>query len=165
VNSAPPFNLTAERELVGTLLVFYTPQLVHLAQAAGLVPGDFYWTHHEAIYRAVLRMHAGGEHVDTLTVTRFLQSQPHPVSGSWLKQVGGAGQVEFLASFTVGHGFRERAAIVHADGRWRRWLCALYEAQESVHDRDPQRFWEAIGRVREDVLPGELRVVAGGEAA
>jgi hypothetical protein len=27
-----------------------------------------------------------------------------------------------------------------------------------VHDRDSERFWEAISRVREDVLPGELRV-------
>jgi replicative DNA helicase len=165
MNSAPPFNLTAERELVGTLLVFYTPQLVHLAQAAGLVPGDFYWTSHEAIYRAVLRMHAGGEHVDTLTVTRFLQSQPHPTSGSWLKQVGGAVQVEFLAAFTVGHGFRERAAIVHTDGQWRRWLRDLYEAQDSIHLRDSERFWAAVGRIREDIVPGELRVIDGKKAA
>lgn len=165
MNSAPPCNLTAERELVGTLLVFYQPQLVHLAQAAGLVPGDFYWTHHEAIYRAVLRMHAGGEHVDTLTVTRFLLSQPHPVSGSWLKQVGGAAQVEFLAAFTVGHGFRERAAIVHADGQWRRWLRDLYEAQDSIHLRDSERFWAAVGRIREDIVPGELRVIDGKKAA
>jgi hypothetical protein len=32
-NVAPPQNLEAEQELLGTLLVFYKPQLVHLAQA------------------------------------------------------------------------------------------------------------------------------------
>lgn len=162
---APPQNIEAEREIIGTLLVFYKPQLVHLAQAAGLVPHDFYWQRHEAVYRAVLNLHARGEHPDVLTVTRFLATQPHEHEGTWLAHVGGSVQVEFLACFTVAYGFRERCAIVHEDGRWRRWLRALYEAEESVHDRDSGRFWEALGRVREDVLPGELRLLDGGEAA
>jgi replicative DNA helicase len=41
---APPQNLEAEREVIGTLLVFYKPQLIHVAQAAGLIPRDFYRT-------------------------------------------------------------------------------------------------------------------------
>jgi hypothetical protein len=98
-----------------------------------------------------------------MTVARFLSSQPHEQDGSWLEAVGGRAQVEGLACFTVTYGFRERCAIVHEDGRWRRWLRALYDAEESVHDRDTERFWEAISRVREDVLPGELRVLDGGE--
>jgi replicative DNA helicase len=156
-----PANLEAERELIGTLLVFYKPQLVQTAQSAGLTPSDFYWTQHEVVYRAVLRLHDTGVHVDTLTVGRFLNSQPHERSGSWLEHIGGSAQVEFLACFHVVNGFRERAVIVHEDGRWRRWLLALTEALESVHDRDSERFWGAVGRVREDVLPGELRVVDG----
>jgi replicative DNA helicase len=164
-NVAPPQNLEAEQELLGTLLVFYKPALVHLAQSAGLTPNDFYRRSHEAVYRAVLRLHARAEHVDILTVTRFLQGQPHEQSGSWLENIGGAAEVELLACFHVTHGFRERAAIVHEDGRWRRWLRALYEAQESVHDRDPQRFWEAIGRVKDDVVPEPLRAIDGGKAA
>jgi replicative DNA helicase len=164
-NVAPPQNLEAEQELLGTLLVFYKPQLVHLAQSAGLVPGDFYRRSHEAVYRAVLKLHARAEHVDILTVTRFLQAQPHEQSGSWLENIGGAAQVELLACFHVTHGFRERAAIVHTDGQWRRWLRDLYEAQDSIHLRDSERFWAAVGRIREDIVPGELRVIDGKKAA
>jgi hypothetical protein len=99
-------------------------------------------------------------------VARFLSSQLHETDGSWLEAVGGRAQVEGLACFTVTYGFRERCAIVHQDGQWRRWLCALYEAEESIHDRNSERFWAAIARVREDILPGELHVVQGeGRAA
>lgn len=159
--NAPPQNLEAERELLGTLLTFYKPQLVHVAQAAGLTPADFYRHTHETVYRAILRLHGEGAHVDTLTIGRFLSTQPHEHDGSWLEHIGGQAQVEYLACFHAVNGFRERAAIIHEDGRWRRWLRALYDAQESVHVRDSERFWEAIGRVRDDVLPGELRVIDG----
>jgi replicative DNA helicase len=163
---APPSSIEAERELIGTLLALYKPQLVHIAETTGLTPRDFYWKQHEAMYRAVLQVHARGEHVDTMTVARFLSSQLHETDGSWLEAVGGRAQVEGLACFTVTYGFRERCAIVHQDGQWRRWLCALYEAEESIHDRNSERFWAAIARVREDILPGELHVVQGeGRAA
>jgi replicative DNA helicase len=158
---APPQSTTAERELLGTLLVFYKPQLIHVAQSAGLTPQDFYWQHHEAVYRAVLKLHARAEHVDTLTVTRFLKAQPHEQSGSWLENIGGPAQIELLACFHVAYGFRERAAIVHEDGRWRRWMRALYEALECIDRRDEAAFWDAVGRVREDVLGPELRVIEG----
>jgi replicative DNA helicase len=163
---APPQNLEAEREVIGTLLVFYKPQLIHVAQAAGLIPRDFYRTTHEAVYRAVLNLHARGEHVDTLTVTRFLATQPHEQAGTWLEHIGGTVQVEFLAYHTVAYGFRERCAIVHEDGKWRRYLRALYDAQESIYDRDSERFWEAIARVKDDVLAeAPLRAIEGGRAA
>jgi replicative DNA helicase len=160
-----PQSLEAERELIGTLLVYYRPQLVHIAQAAGLLTQDFYWHVHETIYRAVLQLHGRGEHVDTLTVGRFLAAQPHETDGSWLEHIGGMVQLEFLACFHVTHGFKERAAIVHEDGRWRRYLSAMYDGIESIHDRDTERFWDAIGRVRADILPGELRVIDGKKAA
>lgn len=158
---APPQNREAERELLGTLLVFYKPQLVHVAQAAGLTPQDFYWHRHEAVYRAVLNLHAQAVHVDTLTVTRFLRAQPHEQAGSWLEHIGGGAQVEFLACFHIVNGFRERAVIVHEDGRWRRWLRAMYEALDCIDRRDEDAFWDAVGRVREDVLGSELRVIQG----
>jgi len=165
MNPAPPQNLEAERELLGTLLALYTPQLVHIAQAAGLTPQDFYWQHHEAVWRAILRLHARGEHVDTLTVTRFLQAQRHEQAGTWLEHIGGRTQIEFLACFHVVSGFKERCQVVHDDGRWRRWLRALYEAQECIDRRDEAGFWDAVGRVREDVLGSELRVIDGRKEA
>lgn len=162
---APPQSIQAEREVIGTLLVFYKPQLVHVAQSAGLTPQDFYRQTHEAIYRAILKMHGGGEHVDTLTVSRFLSTQPDEHYGTWLTRIGGPAQIEYLACFTSVTGFRERCAIVHEDGRWRRWLRALYEALDCVERRDEEAFWSAVGRVREDVLGSELRVIDGERAA
>ena len=162
-------NLEAERELLGTLLAFYKPGLIPVAQAAGLAPSDFYWTAHAAIYKAILRLHARDDHVDTLTVTRFLLEQPHPDAGTWLDHVGGPAQVEFLACFAEGNGYRERCAIVHQDAEARRSLQAAHEALDAAHDRDWEAYWEAWQRMEPGWLrerfESKLRVIEGGKAA
>lgn len=168
----PPLNEQAERELIGTLLLHYTPQALHMVQAAGLLREDFFWRRHQIIYRAILQLHSRGEHADHLTVARFLDCQHDEDGVSFLKHVGGAPQVEMLTLYGMAHGLRERAAIVHEDGCWRRWLCALYDAQAHLHNRDSGRFWEAIRSIKPDVLPepvegrpSGLRVVASNEEA
>jgi replicative DNA helicase len=167
----PPQNIEAEQEVLGTMLSFYKPELVHIAQAAGLKRGDFHKHVHEAIYRAILVLHGRGEHVDARTVAHFLSKEQtkEKEPRSFLEYVGGNAQLDLLSMYATLNGFRERCLIVAEDGRWRRWLHALYEAIESVHDRDDSSFWLAIGRVREEVPEGAelptLRVVDGGRAA
>lgn len=162
---APPQNLDAEQEILGTILVFYRPELVHIAQAAGLLREDFYRRDHQIVYRAILALHRDGSHVDILTVGRFLLTQRDAEGVTFLEHIGGVARLEFLSAFGVGHGFKERAAIVHEDGRWRRWLYALYDAQEHAHDRDSAAFWAAIESIRADAMPEPLRVIEGGKAA
>jgi replicative DNA helicase len=163
---APPQNLDAERRVLGSLIVFYTPEALQHVQGAGLKPSDFYYRAHEVVYRAIAAISTAGEWVDALTVRRFLETRSHPTYGTWLVAAGGPARVEELACHADANGLLECARMVAEDGRWRRWLFAMYEGIEAAHARDEAAFWAAIGHVREDVLPGELRVVAGeGKAA
>ena len=161
--------LDAERELVGTLLVFYSPRLIHVAQAAGLTPQDFYRVPHAVIYKAILRLHAREDHVDTLTVTRFLLEQPHPDSETWLDHIGGPAQVEFIACFSEVNGFKERCRIVHEDAQARRSIRAAQEALQAADSRDWEAYWEAWQRMEPGWLrkrfESKLRVIEGGKAA
>jgi replicative DNA helicase len=152
----PPMNIEVEREVIGTLLAYYTPQLVHKAQAAGLIREDFYRRDHQIIYRAILHLHAEGGDVDHVTVAKFLRERRDEHGQTWLSHAGG--NVELLTLYAVVNGFRERCAIVHEDGCWRRWLSALTEAFEHAEDRDETRFWEAVRSIRPDVMPS-LHVV------
>jgi replicative DNA helicase len=163
---APPQNLDAERRVLGSLIVFYSPPLTEKVKATGLKPGDFYYRRHEVVYRAVLALTLTGSHVDPMTVTAFLARQRRD-EGSWLDVAGGEGYVEYLACFADANGVVDCARFLAEDGRWRRWLAAMHGAIEAAHVRDEEAFWEAVGRVRCDVLPGEsLRVIDGeGEAA
>lgn len=158
---SPPTNLEAEQRVLGTLLVFYKPQLVHVVQAAGVKWSDFYRDQYRIIYRAVLRMHGTGEYVESGTVARFLECQRHDTVGTWLEAAGGRATLEGLECGACVNGLREYALIVAEDGRWRRWLNAMFDALESISLRDEQSFWTALGRVREDVTPGGLTVVEG----
>lgn len=158
---SPPVNLEAEQRVIGTLLVFYKPQLVHVVQAAGVKWEDFYREQHRIIYRAILRMHAGGEHIEAGTVARFLECQRHETCGTWLNAAGGRATLEALQCGALVNGLREYALIVAEDGRWRRWLNAMFDALESIGLRDEQAFWAALGRVREDLAPGGLTVIDG----
>jgi replicative DNA helicase len=159
---SPPWNLEAEQRVLGTMLVFYKPQLVHVVQAAGVRWSDFYHDRNRIIYRAILKMHGAGEHVEAGTVARFLECQRHDgrVMARRCRWERNPGALECGAHAA---GFREYALIVAEDGRWRRWLNAMFDALESIGMRDEPAFWTALARVREDVLPGELRVVEGGK--
>jgi replicative DNA helicase len=159
---SPPWNHEAEERVLGTLLVFYKPELVTMVQATGLRWDDFYRSSHQVVYRAVLKMHFGGEWVEVGTVARFLSCQ-RTGDESWLERAGGRATLEALSCAASVNGFRDYARIVAEEGRWRRWLGAMFDALESIDSRDEDGFWAAVGRVREDVLPSELRVVEGGK--
>lgn len=158
----PPWNHEAEERILGTLLVYYKPELVTIVQATGLKWDDFFRSGHRVIYRALLKMHFGGEWVEIPTVARFLSCQ-RTDGESWLERAGGRATLENLACSASVNGLRDYARIVAEEGRWRRWLRAMFEALDSIESRDEEAFWAAVARVREDVLPGELHVVEGGK--
>ena len=156
--ACPPINLDAEKSALGTLTSFYTPQAVHIVQAAGLQPNDFYYRAHTHVYRAVLRLHRKGDHVDHITVVRVL------TEFGKLEEVGDA-RLEEFAAYARPAGLREHALIVHEDSVWRQRLAALYDAQASLHDRDVDAFWVAVASIQRDAVPEEpLRVIEGGKA-
>lgn len=155
---APPQNLDAELELLGSLLAYFTPGLL-----ASVMPHvtseDFYRPAHSIVYRAIIAV-SNREHVDSLIVTRFLECQRDAAGVSYLERAGGAALIEFLVCHAVPHGVAERARIVHEDGEWRRRLRRLYEAQAACHARDEQAYRAALG---EDAP--RLRVIPGGQEA
>lgn len=150
---APPQSLEAERELLGSLLVFYTPDVLAAVKATGLKREDFYRREHEVVYRAIVAVAEAGDHVDLRTVARFLQTH------SYLETIGGVVRLEFLASFSSTLGVRERAVMVAEDARWRERLDGAYRAIEACHDRDEAGYAAAFGE------EPRLRVIAGGRAA
>lgn len=160
---APPQNIEAEQRVLGTLLAYYKPELVVTVQAAGVKWSDFYRESHRVVYRAILKMNYGREWVDTLTVARFLECQPHPEFGSWLEAIGGQARLEELVCSAQVNGLRECARIVAEDGKFRRWLGAMFDGLEALHARDEAGFWAAMASIREDVLPEPLRVIEGGD--
>ena len=156
--SMPPANVAAEQSVLGTLVTFYKPEAVHIVQAAGVKWSDFFYREHQVIYRAVLKLHASGDEVDAVTVQHLLACH------QLVTERTGA-LLEMLTASARPSALREHARIVAEDGRWRRWLEATLDALERIHARDEAAFWAAISRVREDVLPGELKLVEREEAA
>ena len=157
IPAAPPANLEAEMSVLGTLLAFYTPEAVIVAQAAGLKWSDFSVQQHRVVYRAILKLHAKGDEVDSITVRRLMDV--HRMSD------GRTGVLlDLLVASARPASLREHARIIAEDGRWRRWVSAALAALEAAERRDSKEFWEAIGAIREDALPGELRLVESGAA-
>jgi replicative DNA helicase len=156
---APPQNLEAERELLGSLLAYYRPDLL-AATDATVIAEDFYRQAHGIVYRAIRAVGRQGDHVDGLTVGRFLECQRDPAGATYLERVGGQALIEFLVAHAVPHGVAERARIVHEDGEWRRRLRRLYEAQAACHARDERAYQAALA----DESP-RLRVIPGGQEA
>lgn len=160
--TVPPANVEAEQSVLGTLTTFYTPAAVVVVQATGLKWSDFSYRQHRVVYRAVLKLHAKGDEVDAITVRHLMDF--HQVSDA---QTGAL--LDLLALSARPGALREHARIVAEDGRWRRWLTAALVAMEAAQARDETEFWAAVARIREDALPGELRLVEApseqGEAA
>jgi replicative DNA helicase len=159
---APPACLDVERELLGTLLTYYDPRHITVIQAAGLQRDDLSRWAHQVIYAAILHLHGAGEHVETLTVSRFLGTQRDAQGVSFLDRVGGMVALEILAAHHVCHGIRERAKAIHEDALARRLLDALRDAEERARARDVEGAWRAVEAARERPA---LRVVHGKEAA
>jgi replicative DNA helicase len=154
----PPVNVAAEQSILGTLLIYYTPNIIHVIETAGVRWTDFFYREHRVIYRAALKLHGDGLMVDCLTVTHLLSC--HRLADDRMRAM-----VEACAASAQPASLRDHARIVAEDGRWRRWLSVTLEALEHIYDRDERAFWGALGRVREEVSLGELRVIEGGEAA
>lgn len=146
-DQVPPHNLDAERELLGSLLAYYTPEVLQGCRAA--MDGEaFYWRPggvkvHEIVWRAICAVADAGDHVDVLTVSRFL-GRTRAASGSFLDLVGGEGTLHVLASHAVVAGVVERAVMIHEDGEWRRRLVKAQREVEACYVRDPVAY-EAAG--------------------
>lgn len=176
---APPQNLDAEDRVLGSLIVFYTPQLLDTVQGAGLKWQDFYRENARVVYWAILRMHEAGTHVDTLTLSRYLECQCRRPDGDLLRDrtgeptnlltmIGGPARIEYLAGFAQVNGLKEAASMVAEDGLARRLRLLGFEAQDALQARDMDAYWEIVERIRKfapvkvESAPGDLRVLEGG---
>ena len=159
-------NDTTERagdSVLGSLLLYYAPEVVTVIQATGLVWSDFPRDHQQVVYRAVLRLHAEGRHVDALTVEAFLAGH------GWLERAGGGAYIALLLESAVPSAVKDHARLVAENARQGR----LVAASECLNRKarawdDPEGLREAFGRVaREMREPAEetvLRVVKGSAA-
>jgi replicative DNA helicase len=152
-------NPEAEAELLGALLVFYSPEMFSKVRAEISEDSDWYDQRHRIIWRAICAVSRQGSHVDTLTVASFLEGQRSAAGASFLELAGGKGRIELLAAFAVGNGVVERARIVAKLGEWRRRLRSCLEGAEACRDQDEKRWREAMGD------GPRLRVVEGGRQA
>jgi replicative DNA helicase len=158
---------TADRagdSVLGCLLAFYTPQLVTVIQATGLVWDDFTLDRQQVVYRAVLRLHAQGRLVDLLVVEAFLAGH-----GS-LERAGGGGRLQLLVDAAVPSMVREHARLVCEGARQGRLVVASERLNRLARAwDDPEGLREAFGWVaremREPVEHPKLRVVGEGKAA
>jgi replicative DNA helicase len=151
-------NAEAEAELLGALLVFYTPDLLAKV-VVELQDDDFALPRHLITWRAICAVAHQGDHVDLTTVAAFLQGHRNSAGASFLDLAGGKGMLAVLESYAVAHGAVERARIIHADGEWRRRLRSCLDGAEACRARDEKRWREAMGD------GPRLRVVEGGRRA
>lgn len=120
----------AADSVLGSLLAFYRPELVTVIQARGVAPSDFGdGTRRNIIYRAVLRLHRDGAHVDALTVEEFLARH------GCLERAGGPVFLAQCIEAAVPSAVREHAGIVARDGRRTRRARVL-EALMLANERD-----------------------------
>ncbi|MCD6519939.1 MAG: replicative DNA helicase [Anaerolineae bacterium] len=133
VDRLPPQNLDAERSVLGSLLI--DPDAI-IKVGSFLRPEDFYNEAHQAIYRALLKLHEKRQPLDLVTVTDELERQGQ------LDFVGGAAYLTSLINAVptsihveyYGH-IVERTSImrqlIDAAGR----IAALaYEEREEVDE-------------------------------
>lgn len=143
MSEVPPHNLDAERELLGSLLAYFTPALLASARSEIESSEDFYFKPHEITWRAICAVADAGDHVDALTVSRFLERQ-QGASGSFLAMIGGEATLHVLVAHAVPHGVRERAVMVAEDAEWRRRLVEAQRKVEACYLRDTAAY-EAAG--------------------
>lgn len=149
----------AGESVLGTLLAFYSPEIVTVVQARGVTSKDFGMERQEIVYRAVLALHRDGVHVDDLTVEAFL------VSHGCLERAGGSGYLAVLVASACPSALKDHAAIVARGGRKARRGRKLHAAQAANEREDEAEFTEIYVSLGRDVdLPDEapkLRVVRG----
>lgn len=144
--------------VLGSLLFYYTQELVTVVQATGLVWSDFRHERQQVVYRAVLRVHRDGGHVDSLTVEAFLTRH------GWLGRAGGAVYLAVLASSAVPSAVKEHARVVAEHARQNRLVAASEHLNKKARAwDDPEGLREAFAWVsremREPEAETKLRVV------
>lgn len=154
----PPHNEDAERELLGALLAYFTPEVFAKADAV-LRDDDFYSQQRRIVWRGICAVAGQGGHVDQVTTGYFLSGQRDAAGRSYLDLCGGGSMLATLVSYAVPHGVVDRARIVAKDGEWRRRLRSAREQAEACLARDETAWKAATGGER------RLRVIEGGEAA
>lgn len=157
----PEYVTQAQDSILGTLVFHYTPQSVVIIQAQGVQPRDFGTPQNRAhiLYRAILALHRDGQQIDRITLEGFLSRH------GYLERVDGRAYLDLLHVSSVPASLREHAFLVAESGRWERYVRACEAALDAAFARDAERFWEAIGRVRADVVPEPLRVIEGRKEA
>ena len=151
----------AGESVLGSLLSFYTPELVTMIQARGITKEDFRSIHerHEIVFRAVLALHRTGVHVDCLTVEAFLERE------GWLERAGGPGFLAVCEASAVVNGLQDYLTIIGEGARWKRLLRASHMVGVAVESQDDEALREAVALVRRDVVDDgaapKLRVVRG----
>ncbi|MGW9395241.1 replicative DNA helicase, partial [Streptomyces diastaticus] len=111
----PPNDLDAERCVLGACMLT-RDAIDEIVVDAKLRPQDFYRPAHETIYRAVLRLHAAGEPVDPVTLTRELDKRGD------LGKVGGAPYLHDCVQFVPSAGNGQWYADIVKDLAKRRGL-------------------------------------------
>jgi replicative DNA helicase len=140
----PPHNEEAERELLGALLAYYTPDLLAKVEAEIRQDDDFYSRSHLIVWRAICAVSRGG-HVDATTVAYFLSGQRDAAGRSYLDSCGGGSRLALLVSHAVPYGIVDRARIVAKDGEWRRRLVRARRQEEACLARDDAAWQAATG--------------------
>lgn len=153
-------NEKAERELLGALICFYTPELLAKVRAE-VRDDDWHYLRHKTVWRAILAVSGAGDHVDSLTVAEFLRGRRTTAGGAtYLEWAGGEAGLQLLEACATANGVVERARIVATDGEWRRRLASALAMVEACETRD-----EAAWRTAAGEQAPRLRVISGGEAA
>lgn len=148
----------AGESVLGTLLAFYSPELVTVVQARGVTSKDFGMERQEIIYRAILALHRDGVEVGALTVEAFLARH------GFLERAGGAGYVALCEASAVPSALKDHAFIVAESGRWKRLFAAWESLGRAIEQQGDERLREAVALIKRDVIDDaapKLRVVRG----
>lgn len=134
--------------VLGTLILYYKPERVHLVQAQGVRPGDWYRDRQRVLWRAILALHGAGRHIDQLTLSEFLTK--HQMADRVT-----AGFIALCMESAVPSALKDHAWLVAESGRWDRLMRAHASVQRAIEARDDGALREAVALIRRDVMPEE----------
>ncbi len=160
VTAAPPHHLTAEKSVLGAVLLDER-HLNALVVEEQLRPEHFYREQHGAIYAAMLELYNSDRKIDHLTVAETLQRNHK------LDEIGGPEAIEELAAWVPATGnAREYGRIVREHAQMRALLTATYEIQAGVLGREApardlvERAERAMLEVAQDDRQKSIRAIA-----
>jgi DnaB-like helicase N terminal domain/AAA domain len=127
-DNPPPQNIEAERSLLGAVLL----DNKSLATTAKIVnSGDFFHTHHQLIFRHMLRLADSGAPIELLTLSESLH-QEHTI-----ETAGGDAYISTLADgMPKVSNVEHYAKIVKEKARLREIIRATHDLQQQAWDKD-----------------------------